>query len=135
MSSVLPVCWYITNAGLEHLPACTALQQLHLSHCHRIGDEGVAHIGRLARLTSLSPECCYNVGDDGLTYLHVLTELVELDLRYCRAVSAAGLARLRSSMPHLERVHNLQSRAPVDLHTRWCASRQGGAERASAAAH
>ncbi|MCZ6651739.1 MAG: hypothetical protein O7D91_01750 [Planctomycetota bacterium] len=80
----------ITDAGLEHIAALTALQSLILDNCAQITDAGLEHIAALTRLQSLSLDHCTQITDAGLRQVANLTGLQYLSLIRCKQITKSG---------------------------------------------
>ncbi len=92
---------YITDQGLQHLQALTALQNLNLKECSHITDQGLQYLQILSALQSLELSKCNKITDQGLQSLKILSALKSFLLFECKQISAQQINQLASQKPKL----------------------------------
>ena len=99
----LSFCNEITSTGLKAIAeSFPNLASLNLSNCYNISDEGLQAVAQhCTDITHLDLKSCRNITDEGLDHLKSLTNLTDLDFD-CENITAAGLAQLRTALPHCD---------------------------------
>ena len=98
----------LSNAGLATLArGCTALRELYLAGCRRVGDAGVEEIARgCPRLRLLDVQGCAMVGDAGALALasHCAAQLDTVSFQCCPRLTDEGFGALCAACPRLRHV-------------------------------
>ncbi len=83
----------ILDNDLIHVKQLGLLEGLALGICTRLTDAGLAHVGALTALKRL--HCSFlNITDPRLLYLTTLTELKSLELIQCSSIGNAGMVQI-----------------------------------------
>jgi hypothetical protein len=101
----------IGDAGLEHLASLTNLKYLEISGGPNLTDDGLKHLAGMHRLDSL------HIGDSrvtgqGFAHLYPVKTLHIIRLKSAIPISENALARLRTELPHLQRLEITQPKGP-----------------------
>lgn len=101
----------IDDAGLEHLASLTNLKYLQILGGPNLTDDGLKHLARMRRLDTL------NIGDsritgEGFVHLYPLKTIHIIFLTSAMPISENALVRLRTELPHLQRLEITQPQQP-----------------------